>query len=584
MVMQNKLIINYTFRKSIKEINIREIKENVVLFEFNEYEPILISLNAPDYRINMECYSYYTGEDYKQCDNNELIINNNETYKISDNNNVYDIGYIPSKYSITIINIATNKKIECYFIVKSNRQMTENGMDNMIEHINNFIDGLSIDFFREHHVNNICSEKNNSNYYLYELINRYSAIIAYKSERVIQNLSHSIISVVEISHLEKKQNIKTIRKNILNLDQNKYYNIKKKKSVSTIDNMILKKYLIKIKQILENGYIDLDTVVNINSEKLNQYYKEKNNIDLKIRERNISISDKKDFLNNKKSLEIEIKNITELIKKVNVWKNSYNNTLMSISRILELDEIFKLKIDNNITYSISFYKNNDYKFFYDLYNKISQNNTSKHKIDSKSLFTDKRSYTLFEIYGFILIQNILKELNLSMIYGTNDLFSFRSDCEYWYSNNNYQVRLQYDHYCKKYRNTDEVKLGDIVNKNSISCKPDYIISIFDKNKILKNAIVVEMKYRKLKYLTNYDKGSTETDSTIDDYSQLCGIVNDIKKPKNIISEVIILYPSLEEKIFERNSGLYIGINSESNFFDSSGYKKLKLEIENSMNI
>ena len=46
-------------------------------------------------------------------------------------------------------------------------------MDNIIEMINNYINGLSIDFFRNSPINNIRSTEVMSKYYMYEILKKY---------------------------------------------------------------------------------------------------------------------------------------------------------------------------------------------------------------------------------------------------------------------------------------------------------------------------------------------------------------------------------------------------------------------------
>lgn len=578
----NKLVINHTFHSFLKEIDLDLIDEGSVLFDFNEYEPIVISLYSEEYDVNIECYSYYDNENYNQCENNELTLKNAESYKISDSNNTIDIGYIPSRYTISVINIKNNNKINCYFNVNSNKELSNNGMENMINHINKFIDGLSIDFFKNSKINNINSNHDNSDYYLFELISNYRTIILLKIEIITRKLKYDITPKINVELLEKKQNLKTLKKNIMKKDDRLFYNVKKVKSANNIDNILLKKYLIKILRILKNSNWDLNSILEEQNNKILKYNSAIEKIHDKLRQNNISKTDLKDYNNNLKSIENEISTSKHWHKKLSDWKKAYYDCIINISKLLESQEMTELSISNDITHSLSFYSNNDYRFFAKLYDDMIKKNTTEYEKNKKNLFSDKRSYSLFEIYGFIIIQNIIKELGFDLLLGDDNLFNFGSDSEFWYKNANYKIRVQYDHYCKKYRNNDEAAFGDIVNKNSINCKPDYIISIFKDNK-LTNAIIVEMKYRKLKYMTDFKGGSTETDATIDDYSQLCGLVDNLKKPRNIISDVIILYPSLNEKIFDRNSGLFIGINAEKDFSSSLGYITLKNKIKEFIN-
>ena len=72
--MQDKLIINHTFSQVIDEIDLNNVGEGSVLFSFNEYEPIVVILTSNDYKVEIECYSYYLEGQYMQCQNNSLLL------------------------------------------------------------------------------------------------------------------------------------------------------------------------------------------------------------------------------------------------------------------------------------------------------------------------------------------------------------------------------------------------------------------------------------------------------------------------------------------------------------------------------
>lgn len=57
MDMQDKLIINYSFRHYEKEIDLQHIKNGEILFTFNEYEPIEITLFSEKILVEIECLS-----------------------------------------------------------------------------------------------------------------------------------------------------------------------------------------------------------------------------------------------------------------------------------------------------------------------------------------------------------------------------------------------------------------------------------------------------------------------------------------------------------------------------------------------
>jgi hypothetical protein len=88
-----------------------------------------------------------------------------------------------------------------------------------------------------------------------------------------------------------------------------------------------------------------------------------------------------------------------------------------------------------------------------------------------------------------------------------------------------------------------------------------------------------MKYRNLKHLIDYGSGTTETDTSLDDYYQLGYLRKKGKYPERNVKNVILIYPSKDENCFERNMAIYIGINPELEFEDSNAYKLMREIIE-----
>ena len=73
----------------------------------------------------------------------------------------------------------------------------------------------------------------------------------------------------------------------------------------------------------------------------------------------------------------------------------------------------------------------------------------------------------------------------------------------------------------------------------------------------------------------YEGGSTETDITLEDYSQL-GYLRQIgKRPERVVRNVMLLYPSKDEYCFNRLYTDYIGLNPEIPFSSSDAYKSIK---------
>lgn len=572
--MQDKLIINHTFSQVIDEIDLNNVGEGSVLFSFNEYEPIVVILTSNDYKVEIECYSYYLEGQYMQCQNNSLLLTPNKEYRIS-NSATDDVSYIPSKYQILIRK--NEYRINAFFEVKYNTQVRENELNFVIDKLNSFLDGLSIDFFRQNPINNIESLSNNSNYYLYELLYSYEKKLILCCENILSKLRNSIYSVYSKDKIEKKQNAHSVYLNNKNVDKRYFYNISKTPSNINVENILLKKYLLKIERILNDYNLDLDYLISCKTEKIKNLTNSLNEKTELLNTTNQSQANKKKIKYNIISINSIVEDCENWITKFSHWKNSYNKCLNAIKKVLISDEFINVDINNQIEYSPVFYTDYNYKFFYDFYRKISSLKGNKHCKNETNLFSDRRSYSIFEIYGFIILQNILKELGFVICEGINNIFNFESDCEFIFKNDAGQkIRLLYDHHCVRYNDSE----GDeIVNVNSVNCKPDYILMFYDVYGKLQHSLIVEMKYRNLRYLIASSSGTTETDSTIDDYGQLKYKDPKFERLVNVIDEVILLFPRFQEKNFRRGTGLFIGININNDFDNSESYIKIKNIIE-----
>lgn len=574
MDMQDKLVINHTFSQVIDEIDLNDVCEGKVLFSFNEYEPIVVTLISNEFQVEIECYSYYLDGEYKQCPNNSLLLIPNKEYRIS-NSATDDVSYIPSKYQILV-----KKNDFCnnaFFEVKYNSQVRESELNFVIDKLNSFLDGLSIDFFRQNPINNIESLTKNSNYYIYELLYSYEKKLTLCCENILSNLRNSIYTIYRKEKMEKKQNVHSIYLNNKNADKRYFYNVTKNTSNVNTENILLKKYLLKIEKVLSNYNLDLDSLINSKYTRVSSLKNSiKKNTEL-LEFTNQSNANKKKIKNNIISISSIIDECENWIEKFKDWKASYNKCVNAIKKVLVSDEFINLEINNQLEFSPVFYSDYNYKFFYDFYNKITSLKGNKHCKNEVNLFSDRRSYSIFEIYGFVILQNILKELGFEMYEGISNIFNFESDCEFKFKNNDgAKIRLLYDHYCVRYNDSQ----GDeIVNVNSVNCKPDYILMFYDEDGKLQHSLIIEMKYRNLRYLIEKSSGTTETDSTIDDYGQLKYKSIDYDRLVNAIDEVVLLFPRIQEKNFRRGIGLFIGIDINKDFDESESYKKLKEIIE-----
>lgn len=569
--MQDKLIITYLSRdkNNIFEIDLNNLKENKILFAFNEYEDVAIRLASDIYNVKIECISYLDENNkYVALEDNLLYLHNGVDYIISKNGN-FDIGYNPSQYHIIISD--SLKEYDCFFNVEFNHQISEDGMNNIIESINKFISGLTIDFFKNQHINGISNIFDENEFYIYEILEKYHLKLSVICDRIISSLRMNISGTIVNSNYEKKQNSKSLRKNLTKF--NSIYSVRKDQTANNKNNIILKKYLMKILFLIEKSKEGLN---------LNEIIED---IDLEIMSitNNILIeeenSTKKNANFNKMIIENHIKSLKnekrvkmQWKQKLINWQESYNKVYFSLKKILNINEIKVLNTNNQIQYSFDFYANNEYKFISDLYSLLFTKISYTEKNGKSNIFSRKKSYEIFEIYGFIIIQNIIKEIGFNYMSNKNNtIFDFYSGAEFQYVLGNKKIIVKYDYYCEKYNNSLE---GNVVNINSKNCKPDYIILFYEDEKI-KNIVVVEMKYRNLKYLIDFDGGSTETDITLEDYSQLGFLKYKRKIPERLVRNVLLLFPSKDELCFDRNMANYIGLNSNINFDESKSYSFIK---------
>lgn len=568
MDIRDKLIISYPKRPKIETIDLNDIKNNNILFNFREYEEISIQCISETYKVKLECISYICNDVFDFCDENLLTLESNKTYFISKNEND-DVSYRPSKYQI-IINSPEGEYV-CFFDVLYNREMPSKGMDNVIEKINDFLNGLSLAFFKKSTINNINRTDDKSEFYIYDYLAQQANLIGFMSEEILNNIKSNIVSIIKPSRYEEKQNLKSIKKNLLKND-NIIYNSKKVVSYENNENIILKKFLLKTIKIINNMISDINNHIISKKSKIELYKNEISSFDTNNKAR----FDKTNIENNKKSIVSLMEEDTFWITKFNKWQESYLKILNNLKTLVNSDYLKTLSVDNQINYSPVFFSNRNYKFFKNLYENLVSNSFDNQKQTLKNSLTDKRSFQLFEIYGYIILRNILLQLNFYSE-TLDEFFEFTSGKKFTYfkeiknGEDKYRIEVIYDFFCKSQTIAKE---GEFYSINSYNCKPDYIIAIY-KNDIIIKSIILEIKYRNLRYMFK-KRGTTETDTTLNDYYQLA--CRDNFGDAHRISKVFLLYPSIDEKCFEVQNAEYIGINTEKDFNESIAYNKIKNQI------
>ena len=568
-MQDNLLIIHHESSMSEDIINLDRVRANTVIFSFNEYEPISITLRSNTKRVKMECLSFKDMDGkFHWCNDNELYLTNEVGYIISALGD--EVCYSPSKYQITIDSSEGSKL--CYFEVRHNKEVTDSGISNVIERINSFIEGLTIDFFRNMPINSISGSEAKAWYLILELLAKEGNNLKRSSELASKKIKSSLTTRVLPTRFEGRQSPASIRRNILNNNRDKVYSVVKTLDYNNNENILLKKYILKILESIKEVSFELEEIIKIKKAELEELNKEHLAI-CQDMDNNLSKFGKKESKGHIKNIDAEIAEAKRWLNKLLEWRRGYEAASFNLNRILSLDEMKEVNISNRIQYSSKFMMDYSYRYFYDFYELLSKRGQAG--ASGNGIFTDKRTYSLFEIYGFVILQNIIKELGFS--YAAEDratLFSFASGKSFSYTRAQYRIEIQYDYYCRKY---DDAGYDEVVNVNSYSNKPDYIIKIYEDDQI-KSILILEIKYRNIKNMS-MEGVTTETDSTINDYSQLRYNVGEGIRPQALIDDVFVLYPSKDEDIIEKPMGCYVGINVDEEFSNSRGYSFIKEAIE-----
>ena len=575
--MPDKLLVRHLVSDEVKwidEVDLTTVYNGKKLFSFNEYDHVELYLDSERFKVEIECIEYLLDDEKHLCENNVLSLNPNKGYIISNGNDDDTVCYMPSKYQIVVTD-GRGLNNNCFFEVCYNSAVSQEGMNNIIAKIEEFISGLSIDFFHKAPVSSIKTNELNDDYRIYETLLNNANMINYHSNNLLNNFKLNVTTKYSCDRFEQRQNSTTIRRNANESVRgtNHFWNVKKGLTSFNNENIILKRYILKIMDIMKNAFLDLEETY---QSKLVKQSLLKEEIIHEQEDKNEGVSKLSGYNLNNRILVLnkELQESKQVNDKIGDWLRAYRSVNNYLNRLLNCDELKSLDTNTQILFDHSFYGNPDYRYFMQLYNELSSNSKQRINFSGTSMFLNKKSYVLFEIYGFIIIQNILKQLGFKLDASSDkSLFNFGSESIMKYENDDYMVEVQYDHFCQRYYKANP---NTVISINSVKSKPDYIITFFDKEHHFKDMIIIDMKYRKLKNILG--KGITsDIDDILSDYIQLeyYDDQGSLFKPSN----VAIIYPSIEEESFRRYFWDIIGIDVSLNFDSSKGYQYLKNIIE-----
>lgn len=499
------------------------------VFEFYEYEKAELELvkSANSCEVNIECY-------FDESERIDLDNKNNFTKKLMQNEKILispggddDDMLVPGRYEIKITN---GKQIYYGFYFIKASTTTWDSLVNMREYIEKSVKGLSYDIFGKRKAGNFEVDTKIMDKLLY--LNDKKNLLITSLDLIVKNPITSIEKVYKCTHKSQRPTNKSQR--WMNQKGYRYndniYNpsvFREKRSIESkyiLENRILKKISIEIYSVV----LDI----------LSQLKIEKNRLSKKLEDVNASY----------REYEKDIANINEYIASMEKIKSNMVFYLRN-SWLNDLDESLNCIPTSNII------KNKYYNEIYEIYKHLKDLS----KDNKKTLFPHKKTSKLFEIYNFLVIKEMFE----------NDGFEWREgwikdrnlDFVFWGDlkpedyvvlvKENYKVKITYDKILN--RSKDLAKNKDpksqiSVKQNNRSKRPDILIELFKDEKFI-NAVVVEVKYRKLKYIHS-DNDDTHVDMQLENYRDLEYYDANTSKVKRMfpIAKVIVVYPEQKNAV------------------------------------
>lgn len=550
-------------------------KDSDILFEISEYKEALFSYNC----INKN--SYIIIDTFLE--NQKKVVSNEEIYLNRSLNNIKEHVSLPAgKYSV--IYFDGEKQFDFKYLVKPSA-ITEEDLENIKSLLETFSQGITEDVlaikrlgyeFKSLDINEFLKLNN--------LLN--------ETNRLKKNLDNILIN--PISELQKeyyKQNyIRKIDtkicnylcKNGINIYQEKRNNIflnKKvieKKDIS--ENIWLIQTLKKIKVFFNSFLIKFKIEAQKIKKQISITNSDKNKLEAKIKKLskvNIGSLNLRLEKNKLISLKANIKDLSKNSEIVNLYIQKIVLFLNIIDNFIKEFNIKESTHKKNI--SLKILNNPNYSYINTL--KIKNFNKNLKFKNNEYIFQNRQTFELYEYFCFLMIIDILKKfdfkLNLNNIFidGLKNIIA--SNETYILENKNgYYIKLAYD------KEIEPIINGVGFRGNSTHNKPDFLLSLYDKNNNLIKCIIIEIKCCLSKYLYN-EKFQTEQYEQITSYTYYQYHFHN-KIDRNIIKKVIVLYPTQKKLIPENISELetFIDIKPSLNLEESNGYFNLKLELYN----
>ena len=582
-----------------KRYNLEDYKDNFLgneMFAFNEYDIVELEFfsNNPQDELIIECYCEENGAIKKLKSGESSIISAG-----GDRDNML----VPGTYDIKIMR--GNYIYKGYYFIKSSNT-TWDSLIYMRNYIENYVRGLSYDIYSQ--------QNGKSNYrpnvdeifinkYIYLDKNKYVLISSLDS--IIKNPITSIEKTYSYTHKSKRPTHKSLRwinKKSYKFNQNIYqpYIFYEKKSIeckNINENKFLKNLIQEIYNIILKLLNEFKIEYECVNKRINQYKtraeksrarKQNANHEKYISKRTIDYidGDLNISTNELKKWSLELKQIKDYIDNISKIKNSLS---------FYLNESWLLNIENDLNYIIpsKIIKNKYYNQVYEIYKYLSGCNKDG---QNKVSFPHKKTSKLFEIYNFLLIKDIFEDIGFIWTEGwlkeKNNILSFNGDLKsedyIVLKYKNYKIKIVYDKIIQRSKDLTSERNAESqisAKQNLKNIRPDIIIEFYKEGDFLEG-IIVEVKYRKLKYIHN-EVENTEVDEQLESYRELEYYDSNLERIRSRmmpIAKVIAIYPKqkgakrIVNSTYSNILFLPIMICQEDGVYVHYGYEDLKNEI------
>lgn len=212
---------------------------------------------------------------------------------------------------------------------------------------------------------------------------------------------------------------------------------------------------------------------------------------------------------------------------------------------------FKMVKDTYVEERNDIVTNADYKAFSKLKKRLNDSEAAPVS------YQVKRTSVLYELYGFILLNEALTQCGFTLQEQDDITFlDFKEDMRpLTYKSSNMSIILKYDNTINSYQDQSSPSLVSI---NSHKNKPDYALEFYRDEEFI-TSIIIDMKYRKYhNVIPETPSSASPLDDMINDYIQFAFLTEKGDLIRGAVDSLYIVFPDDAEVPLNCKLGYYLG--------------------------